>query len=702
MNRDRSPDRSLAELARLFGVLPVYVSNDGAPVAVAADTLQRVLRALGVDPRDPTSAARERRTALWREVVPPVAVSWVPGPARLRLRLPEPFSGRASLRLECEDGARREHDLTPLLGGARRFVRHVDGATFARLDVTLPDELPAGYHRGVLRLEGEAAGAAGESTFLWIAAPQTAQEVEGRSIGVFAPLYALHSRRRPDCGDLTDWLRLSEWAGRAGVRLLGALPLCAAFLDEPVEPSPYAPVSRLFWNDVYVDHERLPEFAASPAAREAAAAAPGDGGGEGDGEAADGSAVDWPAVAARRGEVLARCAAQCFDGNGGEAPADLQAWLAERPEALTFARYRAIQERHGRNWRAWPDAVREDLATDDFDEGARRRHLYGQWRAQQQFAAATRQMAGHGVGFYLDLPIGVHPDGYDAWRYRAQFVNGCSAGAPPDPFFTLGQDWGFAPLHPRASRAAGHEYFRATLRHQLAHCGALRVDHVMGLYRVWCVPHGTSADRGCYVRQPAEELFAVLTLESRRAGCAVIGEDLGTVPVAVRRLLDRHRVLSMHIVQFSLHEHDAGPALSPGAGRLAALNTHDMPTFAAFWQAADVAGRQQLGLLDDDGARAERERRGRLVDAARRFLGIGPGQDGEAVQRGLEALARSDAEIVVFALEDLWGETRPQNVPGTGAEQGNWQRRMQRSLDEIVEDDGLRDRIAAIVAARAR
>src|SRR5690606_25424028 len=180
-----------------------------------------------------------------------------------------------------------------------------------------------------------------------------------------------------------------------------------------------------------------------------------------------------------------------------------------------------------------------------------------------------------------------------------EFLEGCSAGARPDGFFTLGQDWGFSPLHPRASRERGHAYFRACLRHQFAHCGALRVDHVMGLYRTWCVPHGVTADGGCYVRQPANELFAILTLESQRRQCAVIGEDLGTVPVAVDRALDEHGALSMHIVQFGSFEPDARAALSPPRGCLAALNTHDMPPFAAFWRGADVDARVALALPDD-------------------------------------------------------------------------------------------------------
>lgn len=683
-------DRALDELARLHGVLPAHRANDGSVQSVPAETLHPVLRALGVDAAEPRSALRERRRSLWREVVPPVAVSWLPGPVRLELRLPAGSAGPIAVRVECEDGRLAAHELRAPPDAPPAAVRRVEGQSFVRTSLPMPFALPQGYHRGAVEFAGE------RWPFLWIAAPRTAQPVDGRQLGLFVPLYALHSQRRPGCGDLTDWLRLCERAGDLGVGLMGTLPLCAAFLDEPVEPSPYGPVSRLFWNEVYVDCERLPEFASSEAARAALA-------GEQD-PPADPRHVEWPAVAARRRQALAACADRHFAA--GEAARDpaLLAFLRARPDAAAFARFRAAQERHGRNWRAWPAALRDGQAPADFDPRAFHRQLYAQWRAQEQIDHVLERMRAHGTGLYLDLPLGVHPDGYDAFCYRAELLEGCSAGAPPDPFFTRGQDWGFRPLHPRASRTEGHRYFRACLRHQLAHCGALRVDHVMGLYRTWCVPHGLSADRGCYVRQPAEELFAILTLESRRRQCAVIGEDLGTVPVAIERALAEHGVLSMHIVQFALREDDAGPALRPGAGCLAALNTHDMPTFAAFLDAADVEDRQALGLLDADGADAERRRRARLVAALRRALALAPGGHEEAaqtVQRCLEALARSEAAIVVLALEDLWGETSPQNVPGTGTERRNWQRRTRLSLEEVLQSPELGRRIAALASARS-
>lgn len=667
--------------------MPTFLANDGSVQHVAASSLRRVLGALGFGCDDPATAARDRRAALWREVVPPVAVSWLPGRTQVALRLPIARSRRARIEVLLEDGGSTLEDFeTDAL--ATLATRDVNGRNYRRARLTLTNPLPEGYHRARLQIGGET------FSFLWIVAPRTAHPVDARTCGLFVPLYALHSERRPDCGDLTDWCRLAEWAGDAGVRLMGTLPLCAAFLEDPVEPSPYAPVSRMYWNEIYVDDARLPELAHTGAPSAAPAARSADW-------------VDWPEVARARRQALAACAEHFFSTGPGEADPGLAAFVTERPDVERFALFRAAQRQFGRNWRAWPEPMRDGaLSRSDADTAAFQHHLYAQWRTQQQIDATLDAMRAHGCELYLDLPLGVHPDGYDAWAYRDEFLGGCSAGAPPDPFFTLGQDWGFAPLHPHASRVAGHRYFRDCLRHQLAHCGVLRIDHVMGLHRTWCVPHGEPADRGVYVRQPGDELFAILTLESRRRRCAVVGEDLGTVPAVTQRALEDHGVVSMHVVQFEAAEDSVEECLTPSAGHLAALNTHDMPPFASWWTASDVGTRVDLGLLDEAGAITERTLRARLVDAFRRWIrrerpDAGNEEATDALQVILETLAHGATDIVVIGLEDLWGELRPQNVPGTTWEQSrNWQRRTRPTLEEVLASPELRRRIGTIVRAR--
>ncbi len=297
-------------------------------------------------------------------------------------------------------------------------------------------------------------------------------------------------------------------------------------------------------------------------------------------------------------------------------------------------------------------------------------------------------MAQDGVRIYLDLPLGVHSEGYDVWRYRGCFALEAAGGAPPDPFFTGGQNWGFPPLHPEGIREDGYGYVIAGLQHHLARCRVLRIDHVMGLHRLFWVPHGVDARDGVYVRYPADELWAVLCVEAHRHGAVLVGENLGTVPPSVDRALEHHGALGMYMLQFML-----GPARdveAPGATELAALNTHDMPTFAGFWQGLDLEDRRDLGLLDDAGMQAESQQRAQTREAARAFLGAeglldGRGDEQEVLRAALRYLGGSASPLVMVSLEDLWGETAPQNTPGTSSERPNWLRRARYSLEDLPQ-----------------
>ena len=296
-----------------------------------------------------------------------------------------------------------------------------------------------------------------------------------------------------------------------------------------------------------------------------------------------------------------------------------------------------------------------------------------------------------GPGLYLDLPVGVHGAAYDVWRERALFAEGASAGAPPDTFFTKGQDWGFPPLKPEALREQGYAYLVACLRHHLEHAGVLRLDHVMQLYRLFWIPQGLEAKDGVYVRYPAEELLAVLALESHRYQALLVGENLGTVPPEVNAALERRGVLGMYVMQYELAPGAPGLERTPPAATVASLNTHDMPPFKAFWEGLDIADRQELGLLDEEQARVERERR----EATRRELEAlvrprdlqdEPPDVQEVLRRLLERLAASPARLMLVNLEDLWGETEPQNVPGTTDERPNWRRKARLGFEELSTD----------------
>lgn len=665
--RARAPSPALLELARLRGVETAYRDASGRRREATAEPLVRVLRALGSrldGPSDAPRALAAHREALARRPLEPVAVAWDGRPGRLRIGL-SADGGPADVVLRIDSGR------------IRRW-RHRPGRS-----LSLPAPLPPGYHRLTIR------ASEGSWETLVISAPRRAfvDPRPGRTWGVFLPLHALHSRRSWGAGDLGDLGRLAEWVGGLGGRTVAVLPLLAALLDEPFDPSPYAPASRLFWNEFFVDAERAPEMRRCPEARSLLRSPEF----RAERDRLRGSPlVDYRAGMALKRGVLEALARSFFDSAPPPRRAALPKFLGVRPEAADYARFRAAVERHG-PWPSWPARMREgDLRPGDFDEEAARYHLYVQLLAHEQLRALSAKGRRGGAGLALDLPLGVHPLGYDAWRHRDLFAEGVSTGAPPDDFFTKGQNWGFAPLHPERIRERGYGYLIACLRHHLRFASVLRIDHAMSLHRLFWIPDGMAPKDGVYVRYRAEELYAILCLESHRNRAVLVGEDLGTVPPEVRPAMDRRAIHRMHVLQ--LEASPRRPPRRPSPLSQASLNTHDMPTFAAFWEGLDLSLRSELGLLKPREARAEARRRRAVRDALIHLLKregrleggrTGP-ETGDALRACLAHLAASPARMVLVNLEDLWLETRPQNVPGTGPERPNWRRKARCSFEEFT------------------
>jgi 4-alpha-glucanotransferase len=489
-------------------------------------------------------------------------------------------------------------------------------------------------------------------------------ETTGRVWGVFIPLYSLRSGNSWGAGNFTDLGNLMRWVQGMGGSLVGTLPLLATFLQEPFDPSPYAPASRLFWNEFYLDVTRIPELERCPAARSLARST--------DFQKEIASLRAAPLVDYRHGmavrrsviEELARC---CF-AEDSERLATLRRWVSSNPAAADYARFRAVTDRRGEGWPVWPDRMRDGLLREgDYDPEAERYHLYAQWAVEEQLQALAAETRQNGPGMYLDFPLGVHGAGYDVWREREAFVMSASTGAPPDALFEDGQDWGFPPPHPERIREQGYGYYIACLRHHLRHAGVLRLDHVMGLHHLFWIPPGLSAREGIYVRYRSAEFYAVLALESHRYKSAIVGEDLGTVPPYVRADMSRHGLHRMYVLPFEIDTESA--ALRPvPAGAAASLNTHDMPPFAA-----------SLGA-PEEGNHAV------LSDFLRREGLLEAGADDTASLTGacLSYLAASEAPLVLVNLEDLWQETAPQNLPGTGVDAPNWRRKARYGLEEFT------------------
>jgi 4-alpha-glucanotransferase len=688
----------LTELASRYGIQPSYLDVANRRQDASPETLLSVLKLLGAPlerMEDAAEALQSHRRQSWHTIAPPVSVAW-DGKAAIPLRVPEPqLTSAYQCRLDLEQGEplRQEGRVAEL---PTRRGRDVEGVHHVIKRLRLAQRLPLGYHRMTLEVAGQTL----ETTI--ISAPQRAyvghRQVQPRRWGVFLPLYALHRQSSWGGGDFSDLEALMSWVASRGGNLVATLPM----LDSPSAEniSPYAPTSRLFWNDFYVDVGRIPELARSEAARRLIA--------EPDFQQEVQSLRREPMVDYRRQMSLKRrvleILADDFFRQPSERQAELEQYLGENPEAETYARFRAAADKQPGPWPTWPEPLRSGrIAPADYDEPAYRRHLYAQWQAAQQFQAASRRARELKLSWYLDYPLGVSGDGYDAWRHQALFVRGASGGAPPDAFFTRGQDWGFPPLDPEAIRRDRYGYVIAALRQHLRYAGALRMDHVMSFYRLYWVPQGMAAKDGVYVHYPMDELFGVLTLESHRHQAEMVGENLGTVPPEVDAALTLHGVDGLYVVQYELKPGAAGTLRPIPAGSVAGLNTHDMPTFATFWSGLDIDDRMDLGLLDAAAASRQRDTRAdmraaliRLLES-QQFVEDGVTNTESVLEACLSLLARSPAAVVLVGLEDLWAETQPQNTPGTLDQRPNWQRKTKLSFEEFIEFPAVRrilDRVA--------
>ncbi|MGQ4514037.1 4-alpha-glucanotransferase [Streptomyces sp. DW26H14] len=659
----------LARLAELHGVATAYAPSPTAEVRVPDATVVAVLAALGVDASTPAAVAAateaaEREAA--ERLLPPTVVRWTDEP-------PPPWAAGlpagTRLTVELEDGCVQE--LTGAWGPAG------DAAT---------GEPPLGVHRlTALAPDGRTASAT------LVVAPPRAPQPRGRTYGFLVQLYSLLSRRSWGMGDLGDLAELASWAGRThGAGFVQINPLHAAVPGRPTDPSPYRPSSRRFPDPVHLRIEDVPEYAyaSGPDRARLDALAP---------RAAalrvavlhEGALIDRDAVWALKGEALEIL---CAAGLGPGRRAAYDAFRAEQGAALDdHATWCALAETHGAARANWPEPLRDprtpEAAAARAELGDRIEfHRRAAWLTDEQLGNASRaaREAGMGVGIVHDLAVGVHPDGADTWAQRDVFAEGISVGAPPDAFNSLGQDWGLPPWRPDRLAATGYAAYRGLLRGLLRHAGALRIDHVMGLFRLWWIPEapggGSDPTHGTYVRYDADAMLAVLVLEAHRAGASVVGEDLGTVEPGVREELARRGILGTSVLWFERHwERDGAPPLEPGewrAGCVATATTHDLPSTAARLTGEHVALRHRLGLLSRPLAEEQARDRAEVAAWLRELTRLGLLGDAAGEEEQIRAVHRfllaTPARLVGVWLPDTVGDRRPQNLPGTWDQYPNW------------------------------
>ena len=682
----------LQTVARLYNIQAKYRDGFGQIRAAPPDAILSVLGSLGAPVRahdDLPDALRERRQAQWQRCIEPITVAWRDRPFKIKLRLPERLAqSQIAAEVILENGARLDARCEDV-PGVKPVLKEIEGARYVARYLLAQASLPLGYHRLHLRLDDL------RLESLLISAPLQAYVPvcsDGKRWGVFCPVYALNSAHNWGAGDFSDLAAFADFIRSLNGDAVATLPLLASFLDEPFNPSPYAPVSRLFWNEFYLDVTKIAEFSRCRSAQALT------GSSEFQSQLNDArghSLIDYRSIMALKRGVLEELLKFLLTKRSRRLT-EFRSYVASHPLARDYAVFRAKVERERKSWLHWPVAGRDGILTsDDYDESAYHYHLYVQWQCDEQTRRLRDQTKEAGTALYLDFPLGVNRDGFDVWRERELFALSASGGAPPDGLFVKGQNWGFPPFNPEAVRRQGYRYYIDCVRHHMALASMLRIDHVMGLHRAFWVPEGFSAADGLYVHHPAEEYYAILSLESHRQGTQIVGENLGTVPFYVNEAMERHDILGMHVGIFGVNPATEIAVDKIPAKTVASLNTHDTATFMGFWSGDDIQDRVALGLMSEAQGRDEQQYRAAQRQAlagflqARGLLRDDPADPAAVLEAWLSFLAENDEEFLLINLEDLWLEPAPQNVPGTWDERPNWQRRARLSLEALRESDSV-------------
>ncbi|MCK6498045.1 MAG: 4-alpha-glucanotransferase [Nitrospira sp.] len=740
---DGTEPELLRLLASRVGIAPDYHDIAGTHHVTGDETARAILSAMGfrAGSRDGLVASlRALDDAAWQQPCDPIlllhegyqAVSWS---LRVPVEVEEEQRVVVAWSIVDEQGTVVHRDeVGPHL--PIREVREVDGRRMVRLELPLREKLGLGYYDLAVVTTGHRVGITGALRL--VVAPTQCYVPEslqrgGRVWGLAVQLYALRSQTNWGVGDFGDLSRLVEWAGRdLGAGIIGLNPLHALKNTRPHHLSPYSPNSRLFLNDLYIDLEQLPEYLRSD---EAQALRKSPEVQEAVERARRSDRVDAETVVQVKRRLLHCAYRQFLQDNYAEVdgiwrPSSergrlLEAFIRDEGEPLKqFALFHVLEEERSRLdpapalWPSWQAEYRRPNgpASDDYYRRHRDRIRfvqYVQWVAAEQLgqAKAKAAKADMAVGLYPDLALGSDRNGAEAWMLQEVLALEADCGAPPDAFAPQGQNWGFAPFHPLRLKAAGYRPFIELIRKTFRQGGAIRIDHVMMLFRLFWVPRGMSAAAGAYVYYPAEDLLKILALESVRAGTLVIGEDLGTVPDYVREQLARYKILSYRVFYFERQWDGAcKPPSDYPTQSLAVVTTHDLPTLAGYWTGEDIRLRAGLGLYSDETSvrRAFEERTGdkaHILAALRQAGQLPPGtadrpeavpvMTADLAQAIHAYLASSPAWIVMANLDDMIGEVTQMNLPGTLDAYPNWSRKLSLSLEDLQQDE----RVHALAAA---
>src|SRR5579871_376600 len=716
-------DRAASEM----GIEPGYWDIWGKHHTISTAGKQAILQAMGV----PCGSAAELEEALarrarrsWERWLPPCIVAGESGPHSFPLNVPAESLGEAAvLTLRREDGSSASVNLN-LWDLPQAASVETDGRTIVLKQVPVPEQLPLGYHEISLRIGSHTAGTR------YIVTPERAWSHPhlgrgGRVAGLALSLYGLRSGRNWGCGDFTDLLAVIDWASmELEVSFIALNPLHAIHNRRPFNTSPYLPNCIFYQNFLYLDVEAIEDFPRCRRARElrqtsdicveleALRAA---------------EFVEYERVSALKLRFLKllfvefrqECGRARRNGTECAREKEFRAFQ-EREGALLgdFATYCALDEYlRKRNpdvwvWPQWPAEYQDPNST--AVQQFRKKHFrsvlfyqYLQWQIDRQLRRAQERALGRGlpIGLYHDLALATDQFGSDLWAHRPFYITGCRVGAPPDDFSPAGQDWGFPPPRSEQHRENGYQLFVESIRKNCRHGGALRIDHVMRLFRLYWIPDEASAAEGAYVREQSDDYLRLLALESVRNRVVVIGEDLGTVEPEVRETLARRGILSYRLFYFE--QNKRGEFLSAEEYPEKALvtsTTHDLPTVAGFWVGADIESRRQAGVLDGCGYSAQLAarqiekqkildllfREGLLAGHLPRSADAYPELTGDLHYALVGFLARTPSQLMAINQEDLTKEIAQQNLPGTTWQYPNWGRKMKFTMEQLRDDPAVR------------
>jgi 4-alpha-glucanotransferase len=715
-------------LARLRGIGDAYHDYRGDLQYFNSATKLGLLRAMGCQVDEPAALALElerMEVALWRRFLPPIAaLRGTRAGIDINLSARE-FGSTLSWSVHFEDGSRHQGMLST--ADCREIWRgEVEGTWITRRRLELPIDLPTGYHE----LQATVAGGTSGRCLLIVAQPRCyeppAMSAGKRLWGIAVQLYSLRSRGNWGIGDFSDLMTLIRWVAPLGAGFVGLNPLHALAPADPGRSSPYSASSRHFLNILYIAVPLVPEFETCEAARERWSEAEVA---RRIGELRGRDLVDYAGVADLKQEFLALLYRDFHDRHlvpATDRAAQFHSFVAAGGDLLhKHACFDAL-DRHFRatlgaasGWLNWPQPYRDANGPAAARFAAEHAaeveyHLYLQWLAHEQLrgAQALARELGMPVGLYGDYAVGANPGGSETWVDQDSYCMGAEIGAPPDPLALKGQGWGIPPQDPFVMQAQGLQGFVRLIRNNMRYYGALRLDHVMALFRLWWVAAGLTPTEGAYVHYPLQQMLTVLSLESARSACLVVGEDLGVVPDEMRRAMPDYGLYHYKVLLFEKLDGRFRRPDEYVRHALATATTHDMPTLRSFWEGRDIDLRRRLSLypsaeIENDIVR-EREHDRNLLLEALRAQGLNPARPAlpsdaftpELAHALHLYLARSATRLVAVQIEDLLGMTLPVNVPGTDQEYPNWQRKVSADLEDIAARPDLAAHLGEICAAR--